>query len=534
MNEHDLSSLPMDPTLNDLSDGLQHGLTLISEADAHVASSAVNGSPLTATVAARNGNMINKNIADIEREVFVGDLSFFCREYHLYQLFSKFGRVAGARIRRSESNHQSLMYGFVKMTNAEQARVAASALEDKLFMGRTMRLVRCFVLQCLSILSVVSASSHRVQLCNLNGHPSAYTPKFGYQLHVSFISHVEINNYVTEEFLRRIFEPFGEVVDALLTRHSVARDPMKQSGYGFVYMATEQGAMAAISSMQRVEIDGFKFDCSISHRSVVGGKKGDTPRHNAGGYFQFPPLQAIQIPMPAIFMNHGSVAQPTGHESPHGPQAPSVPQQQSSMMGLVPPVPPIDLSQQNAQMYAISRRQFARLVSDEEYYYPSSGSNTPVQSPRHLYINTALDGGAMSFGSPSQSPRMGNSPRVYPPQPYMYGTPPQSPRYGSPMIPFVNPVWMDQQFLARHVTVPMMQNDMSGTGLAPQMQGMQPVPGMISRVMSPSEMAMYGAPPMMNVNPYNNMVGPPPNAYMRTNSHELMDPYMQNGPGRRR
>jgi RNA recognition motif-containing protein len=93
----------------------------------------------TATITSRNGHLINKNIADVEREIFVGDLSYFCSEQDLLALFSPFGKVIGARVRRSESTNQSLMYGFVKMEDAEQARNTVQHLENTLFLGRILR-----------------------------------------------------------------------------------------------------------------------------------------------------------------------------------------------------------------------------------------------------------------------------------------------------------------------------------------------------------------------------------------------------------
>lgn len=94
---------------------------------------------MTTTIAGRHGHLISKNIAEVEREIFVGDLSFFCKEYDLHTLFSQYGKVVGTRIRRSESTNQSLMYGFVKMDTAEQAKVAVQNLENKMFMGRILR-----------------------------------------------------------------------------------------------------------------------------------------------------------------------------------------------------------------------------------------------------------------------------------------------------------------------------------------------------------------------------------------------------------
>jgi RNA recognition motif-containing protein len=72
-------------------------------------------------------------------ELFVGDLSFFCQEQNLLELFEPFGHIVEARVRRSDNKGHSLMYGFVKMSNLAEAEKAAQALNDKLFMGRSLR-----------------------------------------------------------------------------------------------------------------------------------------------------------------------------------------------------------------------------------------------------------------------------------------------------------------------------------------------------------------------------------------------------------
>ncbi len=73
------------------------------------------------------------------REVFVGDLSFFCQELHLLELFSAYGPVSEARVKRSDRGNRTLMYGFVRMEQLEDAVRAASELHGKLHMGRKMR-----------------------------------------------------------------------------------------------------------------------------------------------------------------------------------------------------------------------------------------------------------------------------------------------------------------------------------------------------------------------------------------------------------
>jgi RNA recognition motif-containing protein len=72
-------------------------------------------------------------------ELFVGDLSFFCTEQDLYELFQPFGRVLDIRIKKSDTKCRSLMFGFVKMESPEHAAQASSQLNGKLFMGRHLK-----------------------------------------------------------------------------------------------------------------------------------------------------------------------------------------------------------------------------------------------------------------------------------------------------------------------------------------------------------------------------------------------------------
>lgn len=72
-------------------------------------------------------------------EIFVGDLSFFCKEMDLYELFCPFGQVLKPRIRRSDKDGRTLMYGFVEMPILEDAEKAVKALHGSRFQGRDIR-----------------------------------------------------------------------------------------------------------------------------------------------------------------------------------------------------------------------------------------------------------------------------------------------------------------------------------------------------------------------------------------------------------
>lgn len=72
-------------------------------------------------------------------ELFIGDLSFFCSERNLVELFSPYGKILEAVISRSDNGGHSLLHGFIKMSNSEEAEIAAAKLNDSPFMGRTLR-----------------------------------------------------------------------------------------------------------------------------------------------------------------------------------------------------------------------------------------------------------------------------------------------------------------------------------------------------------------------------------------------------------
>ncbi len=71
--------------------------------------------------------------------VFVGDLSVFCTEQDLQNLFAPFGTTKDIRIIRENKSHQPLSYGFVEYSDRESAQRAISALNGELFKGRCLR-----------------------------------------------------------------------------------------------------------------------------------------------------------------------------------------------------------------------------------------------------------------------------------------------------------------------------------------------------------------------------------------------------------
>ncbi len=77
---------------------------------------------------------------DSARTIFVGDLSYFCNEDDLFNLFSQFGKILTVRVRRGVTG-ESLMHGFIAMDTAEAAGLAITGLDGMEFMGRNIRYV---------------------------------------------------------------------------------------------------------------------------------------------------------------------------------------------------------------------------------------------------------------------------------------------------------------------------------------------------------------------------------------------------------
>ncbi len=89
-------------------------------------------------------------------ELFVGNLSYFCEEQNLYDLFSNalatrdiaqgqnplrlMNYVSSVRIIYSEGQPQrSLMFGFATLNNFNDAQYIIQQLQNTMFMGRKLR-----------------------------------------------------------------------------------------------------------------------------------------------------------------------------------------------------------------------------------------------------------------------------------------------------------------------------------------------------------------------------------------------------------
>lgn len=71
--------------------------------------------------------------------LFVGDLSIFCTEEDIREVFSPIGELQEIKIIRCEETKKNLSYGFVKYSDSEAAVKAIEELNGTMLCGRPMR-----------------------------------------------------------------------------------------------------------------------------------------------------------------------------------------------------------------------------------------------------------------------------------------------------------------------------------------------------------------------------------------------------------
>lgn len=72
------------------------------------------------------------------KKLYVGNLAFATTEQLLANKFAEFGTVESAKIITDRESGRSKGFGFVEMSNDEEAQAAISALHGKEFEGRTL------------------------------------------------------------------------------------------------------------------------------------------------------------------------------------------------------------------------------------------------------------------------------------------------------------------------------------------------------------------------------------------------------------
>jgi RNA recognition motif-containing protein len=102
----------------------------------------------------------------------------------------------------------------------------------------------------------------------------------------------------SDERLAEAFDPFGMVLSA-----AIARDPNTGAKlrYGFVDIATEKAAKAAVAGLNGTQLDGSKLSVQMSEKPVKKAPGAGAPRRPrlAAAPPRMPPREDGQTPFPA-------------------------------------------------------------------------------------------------------------------------------------------------------------------------------------------------------------------------------------------
>ncbi|XP_071804258.1 RNA-binding protein 24-A-like isoform X2 [Asterias amurensis] len=114
----------------------------------------------------------------------------------------------------------------------------------------------------------------------------------------------------TNERLREVFEPFGEIEEAVVITD---RNSGKSKGYGFVTMATKDAARLACADANPI-IDGRKANVNLA---IIGAKPRNNATHSAE-QIQFAIARQQQASQIAHHGGHAGHAVPTLASTPYG------------------------------------------------------------------------------------------------------------------------------------------------------------------------------------------------------------------------
>ena len=73
------------------------------------------------------------------KNLYVGNLSYDMNDSSLEQLFSEYGTVDSAKVIMDRDSGRSKGFGFVEMSNNEEAQAAISALDGKICGDRALK-----------------------------------------------------------------------------------------------------------------------------------------------------------------------------------------------------------------------------------------------------------------------------------------------------------------------------------------------------------------------------------------------------------
>jgi len=73
------------------------------------------------------------------RKMYVGNIPYNATEEDIRELFSEYGEIDSLKIIQDQFTGQSKGFGFIEMASEEDAKKAMAGLNEKDFMGKSLR-----------------------------------------------------------------------------------------------------------------------------------------------------------------------------------------------------------------------------------------------------------------------------------------------------------------------------------------------------------------------------------------------------------
>eukprot|EP00597_Dinobryon_sp_UTEXLB2267_P006583 CAMPEP_0170093194 /NCGR_PEP_ID=MMETSP0019_2-20121128/26339_1 /TAXON_ID=98059 /ORGANISM="Dinobryon sp., Strain UTEXLB2267" /LENGTH=811 /DNA_ID=CAMNT_0010313935 /DNA_START=155 /DNA_END=2590 /DNA_ORIENTATION=+ len=178
--------------------------------------------------------------------LFIGDLSKFCSESELENLFAKYGQITDVKIKRNNNTGKTLSYGFVTFASESSATNAMNSLDGSMFFGRKLRI--------------------RWAMYNTRS-PNPISESVINSVYVRYVTS-KVDFFVTEEEFHKVFDRFGSVLDVSIKESSIDKRTNRQSGYGFVHFACDnlgvEAAFQAVAHVDNATIEGVSYNVELS------------------------------------------------------------------------------------------------------------------------------------------------------------------------------------------------------------------------------------------------------------------------------
>ncbi|KAI9321826.1 hypothetical protein BX666DRAFT_2023914 [Dichotomocladium elegans] len=176
--------------------------------------------------------------------IYVGSINFELNESHVRAVFRQFGPIKSVSMSVDPSTMRHKGFCFIEYEAPEAAQMAVDTMHGVDLGGRQLKVGRPNNYAAAAAVPVPTPPRSRIYVAN-------------------------VNDLITEENIRNIFEAFGPIKHCIMMPDLLTR---KHKEYGFIEFEQDESAEAAIRSMNNFEIGGKNLRVA---RCIVGGPIGE-------------------------------------------------------------------------------------------------------------------------------------------------------------------------------------------------------------------------------------------------------------------